>query len=98
MGDRGVMERPEESTKLQRVCSKRTICEVHRQIKDLVFFDGDKKEILALVDEAFEMGVAMTKKLVEYKCSLPDWKKNTNKEEIARIRKLRLELERHDNG
>jgi hypothetical protein len=87
------------TTKGTRVNSKRTICEVHRQIHDelvngLLESNPDLfQRIEPLLEEAFELGIKLVKKLVEYKCSLPNWEKNIDKKEIQRIRKLRLELE-----
>lgn len=79
-----------------RTCSKRTICEVHRQIYDkLILSFRDKselEEILVLLEEAFSLGVKLVDKLVEYKCSLPEWEKNENKNEVERIRHLREDL------
>ena len=39
------------------------------------------------------MGIKMTRKLVDYKMSLPEWEKHESKEEVERLRKLRKDLE-----
>ena len=83
-------------TKETRTCSKRTICEVHRQIYDLLIVDPTDPKLKELVNEAFNLGIAIAKKLVEYKCGIPKWEKNLDRIEIARIRKLRVELEKYD--
>ena len=79
------------------VGSKRTICEVHRQIYDLVvlhFSDRPKKveKIVKLLEEAFDMGIKLCDKLVEHKLSLLNWEINEDREEIKRLRDLRIEL------
>jgi len=81
------------STKTERTCSKRTICEVHRQIYDLVVLDPTNPKIKELLNEAFVLGIDLVKKLVEYKCSLPNWEKNLDFDEIKRIRELRIQLD-----
>ncbi len=83
-----------KSTKTTRTCAKRTICEVHRQMYDLLILDPADPKIIELLSEAFELGVVLVKKLVEYKCSLPHWEKNLDEIEIRRIRKLRIDLEK----
>ncbi|KKN66215.1 hypothetical protein LCGC14_0473560 [marine sediment metagenome] len=86
------------STKGIRICSKRTICEVHRQIYDELVLglsanDELLNKIVPLLEEAFGLGIKIVKKLLDTKCSLPNWEKNLSKEEVSRIRKLRRELE-----
>ncbi len=86
-----------KGNKSWRVNSKRSICEVHRQIYDkLVVGFSDKpeelEEIVVLLEEAFSLGVKLVDKLVEYKCSLPQWEKNEDRAEVERLRRLREEL------
>jgi hypothetical protein len=92
-----------DSTKGTRVSKKLTICEIHRQLYDLLVVElQDKPELLnkvkKLLDNACEIGIKMTKKLIEYKCSLPNWEKNCNIEEVKRLRKLRLQLEQESKN
>lgn len=76
-----------------------TICELHRQIYDnliLSFHDRPRelKKIIPILESAFRAGLKMTKKLVEYKCSLPDWDVNLSAIQVIRMRKLRVQLTR----
>lgn len=81
-----------------RVCGKRTICEVHRQLYDLLVIglSGKDEKLLEnateLLSEVFDMGIEMTKKLVEYKLSLPKWDKVKDRKEVSRLRALRDSL------
>jgi len=86
--------------KKDRVCSKRTICEVHRQLLDLLVTSlrGKKykplvKEATALIEEAFSLGVKITDKLVEYNLEKPDANRLDNVEEVRRLRNLRVKLQ-----
>lgn len=72
----------------------RTICEVHREIYDCLVLEL-YDDIVPKLEEAYLMGIKLCKKLVEHKCSLPEWKNNT--EEAQRLRKLRVELENEVN-
>ena len=83
------------STKGTRVSKKRTICEVHRQLYDILATQSPEllKVVTPLLEEAFGLGIQMTKTLIDYKCALPKWAKN-NVTEVARLRNLRIELER----
>jgi hypothetical protein len=80
-----------DTRKGRHIWPLRTICEVHRELYDLLALEK-YDQILPLLEEAYELGIKMTKKLVEYKLSLPEWKDNNNKE-AQRLRKLRIELE-----
>lgn len=80
------------------VCGKLTICEVHRQLYDLIVIHMDdsceqKTEMLHLLDKAFNMGVRLVKKLVDRKIELLEWEKNENVEEVQRLRDLRIYLQ-----
>jgi hypothetical protein len=80
------------------VYEKRTICEVLKQIYDLAYLGLAKsnpevmESLIPLLEEAYIAGVKMTKKLVEYKVSMPEWEANLNGDEISRIRTLRAQL------
>jgi hypothetical protein len=57
------------------------------------FVLGRMDLMLPLLEEAYDMGIKMTKKLVEYKLGLPEWQKNDDPE-VKRLRQLRIELEK----
>jgi len=84
--------------KLDRACSKRTICEVHRQLYDQVIVhvkDPELQKVLkALIEEAFGMGVALVDKLVTYNIEMIPWETEEDKECVNALRKLRIELEK----
>ena len=81
-----------DKPKGKRVHNRRTICEVHRHIYDLLMIRYNDDEIADLLDEAFVIGIKMNNKLVEYKyiyereCCRQDTKK------LEELRKLRIEL------
>jgi len=75
------------------VSKKRTICEVHREIYDIVqnLSDFNKREqVIDLLEEAFLMAKKMNDKLFEYK---KDWDKGffapETQDNISRKKKLR---------
>ena len=49
------------------VCVLRTICEVHREMHDLVIEKGYDKKLIKLLEESFNMAKKMDNKLREYK-------------------------------
>jgi len=57
---------------------RRTICEVHQEIFRELSSRGNESELLALVQEAFDMAKKMNNKLIQYKEGYDDgwWKKN----------------------
>jgi len=77
----------------------RTICEVHRDIYDLLYVGVEKKdwskieEILPFLEEAYKGGVKITGKLAEYKYAWSCWDKNVPDDEKKRLRDLRIHLE-----
>lgn len=84
-----------DKRKGMRTIASRTICEVHRQIYDLLVIRYGKEadDICDLLDEAFVMGIKMTRKLADYKYSMIcDCKENPDVEEIERLRSLRIKL------
>ncbi|MCP4537784.1 MAG: hypothetical protein GY832_11625 [Chloroflexi bacterium] len=46
--------------------------------------------MLPLLEEAYLLGIKITKKLVEYKLSMPEWTENNP--ETATLRQLRVSL------
>ena len=86
-----------DSPKGESVYHKRTICEVHREIYDLLILNFKNQEItssiIKLLEEAFILGLKMNSKLIEYKCGNDEWSEdNKNKEEIQIQRNKRIEL------
>jgi hypothetical protein len=82
-----------DEPKGKRVNKNRTICEVHRQIYDLMVTRYNDDEICDLLDEAFVMGIKMNNRLVEYKCIFEnECALNPDKEKIEALRNLRIEL------
>jgi hypothetical protein len=80
--------------------NKRTICELHRQIYDILVTELAEsrpdvlEKVCPILDEAFILGVKVTDKLIQYKLSPQQtWlKQPTNIKEATRLRKLRIEL------
>jgi len=85
-------------SKMNRMPSKQTICEVHRQLYDLVTLYVEDSDIRcdaqALVKEAFGMGVSLVKKLIEHKIGMLSWNRVEDRETIKRLRQQRIELEK----
>jgi hypothetical protein len=85
-----------ETKKGRHLWHEQTICELHRQIYDHLVANGDIELLCAVVpllEKAYICGIKMTKKLVEYKLSLPEWDKHENIEEVRKLRQLRTELQ-----
>lgn len=79
-----------DTRKGSHVWPQRTICEVHRQLYDCLVL-GRMDLMLPLLEEAYILGIKMTKKLTEYKLGLPEWKDNDSSE-VVRLRQLRVQL------
>lgn len=85
-----------------RFAGKRTICEVHRQLYDLLVIELSKDEkheqllinVDKLLSEAFGMGISLCKSLLDYKLALPKWKRIENRKELVRLRDLRNKIVR----
>lgn len=89
------------------VLEQETICELHRQVYDLLiteFHDRPEslKKITPLMERAFLSGIKLVKKLIDNKIDV--WKDKRDftpeqAEEIKRLRNLRIELsERMEKG
>jgi hypothetical protein len=50
----------------------RTICEVHREMHDLVIEKGYDEKLIRLLEEAFDMAKKMNRKLRQYKFDYDD--------------------------
>lgn len=76
---------------------KRTICDMHRDLYDYIVVglkdDPEKRDgAISILEEAYDVGIKMTLKLVENKLSLPQWKDNIITPEKVRLRILRTKL------
>lgn len=93
-----------EQQKGWRVDGERTICEVHRTLRDLLFIHlSDRpmalEAILPHLNAAYIMGIKLVKALIDRKLALPDWEKNNVGEALAlRQEAKRLEKELHEAG
>lgn len=88
-----------DTTKGEMVYSKRTICEIHRDIYDELIISLYKKDIelfkkiIPLLEEAFIMGTRMNHRLIKCGCGNDDWcDYNENIEDIKRKREKRIEI------
>lgn len=79
-----------DNRKGKHIWPQRTICEVHREIYDLLVV-GKHDAILEKLEEAYVMGIKLCRKLTEYKCELPEWK-NNDSQESRDLRELRIQL------
>ncbi len=80
------------SVKDGRASKFRTICEVHREIYDILLDANiDSGKIIDLLEEAYDMGKKMNNKLVQYKKGYDEgwWQKNKNFGESLKRRKER---------
>jgi hypothetical protein len=75
------------SVKDKKVANFRTICEVHREIYDLIVANKNiknKDEIVKLIDEAYIMAKKMNGKLYQYKENYDDGWWEEQKAEIIK--------------
>ena len=84
--------------KIDRACSKRTICEVHRQLYDLIIVKVDDPDVRAqmkmLIEEAFVMGIKLCQRLIDRKAKMLEWERCDNAAEINALRQERIRLEK----
>lgn len=83
------------SSKGRRTDEQRTICEVHRQLADvLVCRMKDRQEVLqealVLLNEAYLLGIRLVAALIDRKLAMPQWAANN----VGEARKLRTERDR----
>ena len=83
-----------DRAKGQRVNKKCTICEVHRQIYDLLVTRyPDSADICDLLDKAYDMGIRMNNRLVEQRIIFElECSDNPDVEKIEELRKLRIDI------
>ena len=88
--------------KIDRACSKRTICEVHRQAYDIISVKikdpNVREELRTLIEEAFGMGVKLVQRLIDHKIEMLEWDKCSNRNEVNALRKERLRLDESTFG
>lgn len=98
------MNRDEALASMRRSSSRRTICEVHREIYDACadIVDPARSAIRNLVLEAFVMAKKMDAKLCEYKA---DWSEgfyglneNRKDDRLARKRPIQVTIPSHADG
>jgi len=88
----------DETRKGTQVYDKRTICEVHRDIYDILVVELATtrpeviEKIVPLLEEAFIMGVKLNKALVKQKLSQDFTADPNDKERSAALRKERIRL------
>lgn len=85
------------SVKDKRVSSIRTICEVHREMHDMlignkIIPDKDANRIIDLLEEAYRMGKKMDNKLRQYKYDYDDgwWKRSKEKVLKEKLQKRKV--------
>ena len=86
-----------QSEKGKVLGTKRTICEIHREIFDQViiqFNDRPKalKKVVKLLEEAFVVGIKINAKLTEYKLKQPFGENNPKIKESREERKRLVEM------
>ena len=88
----------DETKKGKTVYEGRTICEVHREMYDLLVIELATtrpdviRKIVPLLEQSFIMGVKMNKALAQHKLSQDYTEKPTDMEKSRAIRKERIRL------
>jgi len=88
----------DETRKGTQVYEGRTVCEVHREMYDLLVIELAEtrpdviEKIVPLLEQAFIMGVKMNKALAEHKLSQDYTEKPTDMEKSRAMRKERIRL------
>jgi hypothetical protein len=88
----------DNSHKGRNVWSKETICELHREIYDLLVLGLHKSnpallaKLIPILERAYVCGIKMNRKMVEAKCQIKGWEEHLDKDEVIRLRILRREL------
>jgi len=79
-----------DTAKGMHIATVRTICEVHREIYDLLVL-GMYEDIVPKLEEAFMMGISLTRKLMEYKLEDFEWAENNDrKAQLLRVERALL--------
>lgn len=88
----------DESYKGQAIWGKETICELHRELYDLLVVGLYQTnlpllgKIIPILERAYTCGIKMNRKMVENKCQIQGWEKYVDKQEVIRLRKARRHL------
>jgi len=81
-----------------QVWGNETICELHREIYDLLVLGLHNtnaellNKIIPILERAYICGIKMNRKMIESKCAIVGWEKHLNKNDVDRIRRLRKSL------
>ncbi len=86
-----------QGQKSRHIYEKLTICEMHRQLYDLIMISDceNKDKMIELIEKAYLMGVKLIDKLAEYNLKYKFFSPSdepTDIEEAKRVRKLRVDL------
>jgi len=84
-----------KSPKGKRVTGVRTICEIHREIYDAIILD-DLNRAIALLEDAFDMGTRMAKRMIEkkiYDLDFDKGKDHSSEEARTQRRQERIRLQ-----
>ena len=88
----------------QRVDGDKTICEVHRQLADMIMIrlkdqPAALDEIMPVLNDAYKMGIRLVLSLIEKKIELPEWEKNNfDKDMILLKERIMLKNELNEIG
>jgi hypothetical protein len=88
----------DNSIKGQNVWGRETICELHREIYDLLVVGLYKsnpellKLIVPILERAYTCGIKMNGKMVQHRCQIEGWEDHLDKAEVIRIRQVRKHL------
>ena len=79
----------------RHVWKEETICELCRKLYDVLVIEANEElldKTVPVLEKIYLCAIKMTKKLIENKCSLPEWEKHESPEEVKRLRELRIKL------
>lgn len=88
----------DNSIKGKNVWGSETICELHREIYDLLVIGLYKtnpkllKLIVPILERAYICGIKMNRKMIDNKCEIKGWERHLDKNEVIRIRAARRHL------
>jgi len=88
----------DNTNKGKNVWEKQTICELHREIYDLLVLGLYKdnlpllKKVVPILERAYVMGIKMNRKMIESKCQIVGWEKHYKPNEVKHLRELRKHL------
>ena len=88
----------DEAEKGARLWGKETICELHRQIYDLLVVNLYNKnpkllkQLIPILEKAYVCGIKMNRKMLEHKCSIRGWEEHVDEASVIKLRLLRKHL------